>query len=106
MKYISWIALTISIIILCFVLIQNKQQTDQRFQAIQDQINNLDHTHIEINLMMHEIKELQTSIEELKNADKEHTMLITQIDEKYLNYQWQLSTMEDRIVEIQRRLSP
>jgi peptidoglycan hydrolase CwlO-like protein len=56
--------------------------------------------------MMHEIKELQTSIEELKKADKEHTMLITQIDEKYLNYQWQLSTMEDRIVEIQRRLSP
>tara|TARA_A100001035_G_scaffold146860_1_gene115466 strand:- start:450 stop:746 length:297 start_codon:yes stop_codon:yes gene_type:complete len=98
MKYISWIALTISISFLCFALYQNKQITDERFNAIEMQLEQ-DHYHIEISALLQEIKVIRLQITELEVAN-------AQFSEKSRNLDWQLSTMEDRIVEIQRRLSP
>ena len=77
---------------------QNKQITDERFNAIEMQLEQ-DHYHIEISALLQEIKVIRLQITELEVAN-------AQFSEKSRNLDWQLSTMEDRIVEIQRRLSP
>lgn len=99
MKYWSQLFLILAIGFLMFSIIQNKQQLDQRFLDLEAKIELVDHTHIEINLMMHEIKTLEAEIKEIRIANQEFT-------DKDLNLDWQLKTLEERVVEIQRKLSP
>jgi len=59
----------------------------------------IDHQHIEINLLLHEIKVLEQQIKELEVAHQQFT-------DKDINLDWQLKALEERVVELQRRLSP
>jgi len=59
----------------------------------------IDHQHIEINLLLHEIKVLEEQIKELEVAHQQFT-------DKDINLDWQLKSLEERVVELQRRLSP
>ena len=72
---------------------------DQRFEDLEAKIIQEDHQHIEINLILHELKVLEQQIKELEVADQQFT-------DKDVNLDWQLSALEERVVELQRRLSP
>ena len=63
-----------------------------------DKINS--HTHEEEFISIHE------KIYIVEHQHDEELVGIKQYEDKIRNLEWQLSTMEDRIVEIQRKLSP
>ena len=80
-------------------MIQANNKLDQRFIDLEAEMVEIDHQHIEINLLLHEIKVLEQQIKELEVAHQQFT-------DKDINLDWQLKALEERVVELQRRLSP
>lgn len=98
-KYLPQFFLALSIGFLIFTLVQSNNKLDQRFEELEAKIIQEDHQHIEINLILHEIKVLEEHIKELEVAHQQFT-------DKDINLDWQLKAIEERVVELQRRLSP
>ena len=79
-----------------------EEETNKKMDAIL----NIDHTHIEISLLSTEIKALHTELKEMSVGETHHQKKFSEIEEQIRQVKWAQSTFEDRLIEIQKRLSP
>ena len=94
----GWIVSLIILIMMFAIVLDDINEQLEVNKMLIDKINS--HTHEEEFISIHE------KIYIVEHQHDEELVGIKQYEDKIRNLEWQLSTMEDRIVEIQRRLSP